>query len=74
LAQAAKADVTAKEVCQIHGISEPTFCAWKKKYGDMSTSEVKHLREIEKENARLKRSLAERDLEIDTIKDVLRGK
>lgn len=40
----------------------------------MTTSEVRRLRELEAENARLKRLLAERDLELDTIRDVLRGK
>jgi putative transposase len=74
LAQAAKGDMTARDVCNLHGISEQTFYRWKRKYGDMSTSEVKRLRELEGENARLKRLLAERDLEIDAIKDVLRGK
>ena len=74
LAQAARGDMTARDVCNLHGISEQTFYRWKRKYGDMSTSEVKRLRELEGENARLKRLLAERDLEIDAIKDVLRGK
>ena len=74
LAQAARGDMTARDVCNIHGISEKTFYRWKRKYGDMGTSEVKRLRELESENARLKRLLAERDLEIDAIKDVLRGK
>jgi len=59
---------------RVHGISEQTLYRWKRRYGDMGTSEVKRLRELESENARLKRLLAERDLEIDTIKEVLRGK
>ncbi len=74
LAQAAKDDISARDVCRIHGISEQTYYRWKRRYGDMSVSEVKRLRELEAENARLKRLLAERDLEIDVIKDVLRGK
>lgn len=74
LAQAARGDMTARDVCNIHGISEQTFYRWKRKYGDMSTSDVKHLRELEAENARLKRLLAESALEIDAIRDVLRGK
>ncbi len=74
LAQAARSDMTARDVCNVHGICEQTFYRWKRKYGDMSTSEVRRLRELEGENARLKRLLAERDLEIDAIKDVLRGK
>lgn len=74
LAQAARSDMTARDVCNVHGISEQTFYRWKRKYGDMGTSEIKHLRELESENARLKRLLAESALELDAIKDVLRGK
>lgn len=74
LSQAARDDVSARDVCRIHGISEQTYYRWKRRYGDMTVSEVKRLRELEAENARLKRLLAERDLEIDVIKDVLRGK
>jgi putative transposase len=74
LAQGARGDMTARAVCALHGISEMTFYRWRRKYGDMSTCEIKHLRELESENARLKRMLAERDLEIDVIRDVLRGK
>jgi putative transposase len=74
LTQAAKGEMTAIDVCRINGISEQTFYRWKRRYGEMTTSEVGRLRELEAENARLKRLLAERDLEIDTIRDVLRGK
>jgi putative transposase len=74
LGQAARGDMTARDVCNLHGISEQTFYRWKRKYGDMTTSEVKRMRELEAENARLKRLLAESALEIDAIRDVLRGK
>ena len=74
LTQAANGDMTARDVCNIHGISEQTFYRWKRKYGEMTTSEVRRLRELESENTRLKRLLAESALEIDAIKDVLRGK
>ncbi len=74
LAQAARGDMTARDVCNIHGVTEQTFYRWKKKYGDLGTSDVKRLRELESENARLKRMLAESALELDAIKDVLRGK
>jgi putative transposase len=74
LGQAARGDITARDLCKIHGISEMTFYRWKRRYGGMDVSEVKRLRELEAENTRLKRLLAERDLEIDAIKDVLRGK
>jgi putative transposase len=74
LGQAARSDMTARQVCDLNGITEQTLYRWKKKYGDMGTSEVKRLRELEAENARLKRLLAESALEIDAIRDVLRGK
>ena len=74
LAQAARGDMTVRDVCALHGVHEVTFYRWKRRFGDMGASDVKRLRELEGENARLKRLLAERDLEIDAIKDVLRGK
>lgn len=74
LSQAARGEMTVRDVCRINSISEQTFYRWKRRYGDMQVSEVRRLRELEAENTRLKRLLAERDLEIDAIKDVLRGK
>ena len=57
-----------------HGVSEPTIYAWRRKYSGMEQTEVRRLRELEKENARLKRLLAERDVEIDVIKEFLKKK
>jgi len=74
LAQATRGDMSARDVCTIHGITETTLYRWKRKYGEMGTSDVRRLRELEAENARLKRMLAESALELDAIKDVLRGK
>jgi putative transposase len=62
------------EVARRHGVSEPTIYGWRRKYGGMEQPEVRRLRELEKENARLKRLLAERDVEIDVIKDFLKKK
>ena len=53
-----------------HGITETTFYRWRKKYGDLSVSEAVRLRELERENTRLKRLLAERDLELDATKEL----
>lgn len=61
------------EVCKQHGISEQTWYRWKKKFGHMGVPDVRRLRELEKENTRLKRIVAERDLEIDAMKEVLKG-
>jgi putative transposase len=65
---------TIAELARAHGISEPTFYIWRRKYGAMSEPDVKRLRELEKENARLKRLLAERDVEIDVMKEFLEKK
>ena len=64
---------TVELLCREHGIAAPTYYGWKRKYGSMAESDVKRLRELEKENARLKRLLAERDLEVDVIKELLHG-
>lgn len=74
LRQAESSGMTVSEVCRLNAISENTFYRWRKRYGDMQVSEVKRLRELEAENARLKRLLAERDLELDAIRETLRGK
>lgn len=62
---------TVEELCPAHGVSQPTCYAWKRKYGSMAEPDVERLKELEKENARLKRLLAERDLEVDVTKEFL---
>ena len=61
------------EVVRDLGISEATFHRWRKRYGGISSSEAKRLKELEKENARLKKLLAEQALDIDILKEVSRG-
>jgi putative transposase len=65
---------TVIEACRASGISQPTYYAWKRKFGSMAEPDVKRLRALEKETARLKRLLAERDLEIDVMKEFLEKK
>ena len=72
--QAEKGEQTIAAVCREHGIAENTFYRWRKTYGGMSVSEVQRLKELEKENGRLKRLLAERMLEIDLLKELLSKK
>jgi putative transposase len=74
LEQAEKGDQTIAAVCRAHGIAENTFYRWRKAYGGMAVSEVQRLKELEKENARLKRLLAERLLELDLLKELLQKK
>ena len=58
------------EVAKKHGISEQTIYNWRRHFGAMDTADVKKLRELEQENARLKKMLADRDLEIDVMKEI----
>ena len=61
---------TALSVCHEHNISEQTFYRWKKKYRDMNLLDAKRLKELEKENAELKKRLAESMLENRVLKEV----
>ncbi len=74
LREAETGEQTIGNVCRAHGISENTFYTWRKKYGGVDVAAIKRLRELEQENARLKRILAERDLELDVVKEVLAKK
>jgi putative transposase len=72
--EAEKADVTIAEFCRQKGFNEGTFYKWKKRFGSMQVAEVKRLRELEAENARLKRLLADRLIEIDAMQELLAKK
>jgi putative transposase len=72
LKAAEREGTTVADVCRAQAISEPTFYRWRKIYGGMGVPEVRRLRQLEEENGRLKRLVAERDLEIDAMKEVLR--
>jgi putative transposase len=74
LQQAERDEQTIGAVCRSHAIAEATFYRWRKKFGGLTISEVQRLRELEKENSRLKRLLAERDLEVDALKELLSKK
>ena len=65
---------TVAEACRTLGISEWSFYRWRKKYGGMEKSDAKQLKELEKENARLKRLLAEKELDNDILKEALKTK
>ncbi len=66
--------LTVKEYCRQKEVSEGTFYKWRTRFGTMEVSEVREHRQLQQENARLKRLLAERDLEIDVMKEVLAKK
>jgi putative transposase len=59
------------EVCRRHGVSEQTFYRWKSKFGGMSVPEAKRLKALERENAELKRMVAEQALDIRGLKAAL---
>ena len=71
LREAERGERSVGDVCRAHGIAENTFYRWRQKYGGLQVSEVRRLRELEQENARLKRLLAESRLEIDAVKELL---
>ena len=66
--------VSVLELCRKHGISEPTFHNWKKKYAGMSVDELRRLKELEQENSRLKKMFSNLSLENDALKDLLSKK
>lgn len=70
----AEAGAKTKDLCRRHGISEATFYNWKAKYGGMTVSEARRLKELEQENARLKRLLADAELDKAALKDLLQRK
>jgi putative transposase len=74
LQEAEKGEQTIQALCRQHGLTETTFYRWRRLYGGMNVSEVQRLKELQKENARLKRLLAERDLEVDLLKEYLAKK
>ena len=68
LREADKAPVT--EVAKRHGVSEVTIYAWRKRFGELEAVDVRRLRALEAENARLKKVLAEKVMDIEILKDV----
>jgi putative transposase len=70
----ADAGMPVKEICRKYGISDSAYYNWKKKYGGLGVSEVRRLRELEAENAKLKRMYAELSLENDALKELISKK
>ena len=68
LREADKAPVS--EVAKKHGVSDVTIYAWRNRFGQLEAVDVKRLRQLEHENSRLKKLLAERDLDIEILKEV----
>ena len=68
LREADKAPVT--EVAKKYGVSDVTIYAWRKRFGQLEAVDVRRLRQLEQENLRLKKLVAERDLDIEILKEV----
>lgn len=68
----AEAGIAIKDLCRRHGFSEASYYLWRSKFGGMSVPDAKRLKDLESENARLKKLLAEQLFENDLIKDALR--
>ena len=62
------------EICRQLGISQATFYAWRKKYGGLGIAEVRRLKQLEAENARLKQMVADLSLDKEMLQEVLRKK
>ena len=69
-----EAGAKVDDICRELGISNGTFYNWRSKYAGMEVSEAKRLRELEKENAKLKKLLAEKLLEAEAMKDIISKK
>ena len=70
----ADAGMPIKELCRRHGFSEASYYLWRSKFGGMTVSDAKRLKELEAENTRLKKLLAEQMLDMAAMKDLLSKK
>ena len=70
----ADAGLPLKELCRKHGFSEASYYAWKAKFGGMNVSDAQRLKALDAENTKLKNLLANSMLEIDAMREVLKGK
>ena len=70
----AEAGLSVTEVCRKHGVSSATYYKWKAKYGGLDASELKRIKELEAENAKLKRMFADLALENTALRDLIEKK
>jgi putative transposase len=70
----AEAGTPVKELCRKHGFSDAAFYGWRSKFGGMEVADAARLRNLESENSRLKKLLAEAHLDIEALRTVVRGK
>ena len=70
----AEEGTTVEEVCRKAGISEATYYVWRKKFGGLMPSEMKRLKQLEEENSKLKKLVADLSLDKEMLQDVIRRK
>ncbi len=70
----ADAGMKVSEICRKHGISDATYYKWKSKYGGLEPSELKRMKDLERENSKLKQLYAETALENRALKDLIHRK
>ena len=70
----AESGIPVAEVCRKHGMSEATFYKWRAKYGGMDASSMKRLKELEEENARLKKMYADERLKAEVLSEAIEKK
>lgn len=69
-----RAGMKVEELCRKHGISQPTYYNWRTKFADMTVSDAKRMRILESENSKLKRLVADQQLDILVLKDIVSKK
>ncbi len=74
LQEAERGEKSIREICRFHNITETTFYRWRRQCGGLTVPDATRLKELEKENSRLKRLLAERDLALDALQEYLAKK
>ena len=72
LREAEEGNVEVSEICRNHGIADVTFYKWRKRYGGVEKTEVRRLRELEKENTELKKALGEHVIMLNATKEHLK--
>jgi putative transposase len=70
----AEAGAKTADLCRRHGVSEQTFCRWKARYGGLEVNDLRRLRQLEDENSRLKRLVADLTLDNQALKELIRKK
>ena len=70
----AQTGTRVEQICRKSGVSQATFYNWKKKYGDLGVSELRGLKQLEAENARLKKMVADLSLDKEMLQDVIHKK